>query len=330
MIGYDSDSTPDPDVVLDGSSGSGSDLFDDDVLLSDIDIGRELGSGAFGTVYSALWQNSTTVACKKLGDDNAENYDILVEASRLRRLNHPNIVRFFGIYKSTEGTYIVMEYVRHGGLDVFLRDKDNHRHLQLDTQLQICMDVTAGMAYLSGRKVVHGDLGARNLLVADDAHSPSIKIADFGLSLICDRVTHDTSEQYCRIPNVESRKFPVRYSALEVIREGRYSIKSDVWSFGVVMWEVYSYGELPYQGKTNAETVEMVSSDGRLSSPDGCPEELYDLMLRCWRPSPSTRPSFEKIQHRLREISDTDIVYNTVSAVQEEAVGNVAGDFYNT
>ena len=331
LIGYDSDSTPDPlDTVLDGSSDSGSDLFDDDVLLSDIDIGREIGSGAFGTVYTAIWQHSTSVACKKLGDDTADNADILVEASRLRRLNHPNIVRFFGVYKSTEGTYIVMEYLRHGGLDVFLREESNRRYLKLETQMRICTDVAAGMAYLSSRKVVHGDLGARNLLVADDAHSPSIKIADFGLSLICDSVALDTSEEYCRIPNVGSRKYPVKYSALEVIHEGRYSTKSDVWSYGVVMWEVYSFGELPYQGKTNAETIELVSNEGRLYNPEGCPEDVYYLMQRCWRQSPSKRPSFEKIQQRLKELSDSDIVYNTVTAVHEEAVGDVGSGFYNT
>ena len=329
LIGYEDSSDSDHEVELDGSSASDGEPFDEDVLLTDIDIGRELGSGAFGTVYTAIWQHGTTVACKKLGDAHAKNDDILVEASRLRRLNHPNIVRFYGVYKSAGETYIVMEYVRHGGLDVFLRDERNRCYLQPDTQIRICTDVAAGMAYLSSRKVIHGDLGARNLLVADDAHSPNIKIADFGLSLICDSVTHDTKEEYCRIPNLESRKFPIRYSAPEVIHEGRYSIKSDVWSFGIVMWEVYSFAELPYQGKTNAEAIEMVSAEERLHCPEGCPPDVYYLMLRCWRLSPSKRPSFEKIQQRLAELSSSDIVYNTVAAVQEESVGDVGSDFYN-
>jgi serine/threonine protein kinase len=324
---------------LDGSSFSESEeKLDRDAILEEIEIGHELGSGAFGTVYTGRWRGHTTVACKMIVDSAGadDTKAVIVEATRLRRLNHPNVVGFYGIFQpvATE-TYIVMEFVADGALDVFLKAEGNHTLLSREgVLLSICKDVAAGMAYLSNLGVVHGDLAARNLLIEERSRrAPSIKIADFGLSLDCDRRAEE-GEQYCRIPKDMARKIPVKHSAIEVLKELRYSSKSDVWSYGVVVWEVYSYGERPYRDVRNTDLLDFLSSGERLARPTDTPELVYRMMQRCWKASPKSRPSFARLLEYLKEVSDTDIIHSTIQTVGDASddyqTGAMSESFYNT
>ncbi len=297
LVKHSDSSSSDPGHALDGIS---DDSLFDDIWLDDITIGREIGRGNFGAVYLCKWHDETDVACKSLTDDSM-NSSAMDEARQLSRLNHPNIVRFFGLHRTEKDElFIVMEYLPRGSLDGFLKSKEG-RQLAREELLRICIDTTTGMHYLANKNVIHGDLGARNLLVEQYNDHLGVKIADFGLSLICDRGVDTKGEQYCRIPNGKSRKIPVKYSALEVIFEARYSIKSDVWSFGVVLWELFSQGQKPFQGLSGAETVQHLRTGNRMERPQACTENVYDIMLRCWDMDPASRPSFSKLRKEFRE-----------------------------
>jgi c-src tyrosine kinase len=323
---------------LDGASVSESEMkLDRDAILEEFEIGHVLGSGAFGTVYMGRWKGATTVACKMIVDSAGadDTKAVMAEATRLRHLNHPNVVRFYGIFQPlpTE-TYIVMEFVADGALDVFLKDRNNRALLSRDgVLLAICTDVAAGMSYLSNIGVVHGDLAARNLLVEEKSRgAPSIKIADFGLSLDCDRRTE--GEQYCRIPKDIARKIPVKHSAIEVLKELRYSSKSDVWSYGVVVWELYSFGAKPYADVDNRGLIGFLEGGNRLASPAGTPDLISKMMQRCWKTSPKARPSFTRLLEYLKEVSDTEVIQHTIQTA-EDAIGDyqtevITENFYST
>jgi serine/threonine protein kinase len=320
------DSESDPGADLDGSSDNDEEMFvvgGTDVWLDDISIVREIGHGNFGSGFLATWHKATDVACKSVSGDDVES-TVLEEAQQLHRLNHPNIVRFFGLYRDAKKSlFIVMEYLPKGALDVFLKTGEGRR-LSSTSLLRICIDTATGMHYLSRKSVVHGDLGARNLLVVSVDDRIGVKIADFGLSLLCDRGVEEEAaegEQYCRIPTSDNRKFPIRHTAPEIVDSGRYSSKSDVWSFGVVVWEVYSGGKRPYDGMSNTDVIQYLREGARLERPPACSERVYNIVLRCWHKTPIRRPRFGDIRSDLcEELGGDDgdgdgLQYNTISAV---------------
>jgi len=207
----------------------------DELYLDNIDILECIGKGAFGQVYRGLWVGTTEVAMKTISNENISEFES--EVNIWRKLNHPNVVRFLGIYKdSTDKLYMVMEYLSLGSLSDFL--KKGFSKLQPNDLLVMILNTSAGMSYLEAKSVIHRDLGARNLLVTKSEEKYVVKIADLGLS----RISNNENE-YVSTAN----KFPVKWSPPEVIRYRQFSTKSDVWSFGVTCWEIFEAGTVPYQ-----------------------------------------------------------------------------------
>lgn len=139
--------------------------------------------------------------------------------------------------------------------------------------------------YLEEQKIIHRDLAARNLLAAkgDERHYVTVKVADFGLSREVERGYYKS----------DTRIMPYKWCPPESIQYGTFTTKSDVWAFGVSMWEIFSYGQLPYQSMSNNEATEFVLKGNRLKIPDACPQQVYDMMMQCWMSEPEKRPSFQ-------------------------------------
>jgi serine/threonine protein kinase len=259
------------------------------VELSDVVVGRRLGGGNFGDVYAGTWLGNTPVALKKL-KDQAQEREFLRESNTLKSLNHPNVVRFFGIYTNNDHTYIVTEFLSQGALDDLLRK--NRETISLLDLLAISRDAAAGMSYLEEKKIVHRDLALRNLLADHGTVGKDrfiVKVGDLGLSRSMESGFYKN----------ENATIPVKWSAPELLEYGVASTQSDVWSFGVTLWEIFAYGSPPYPNMRNDETVTAILTGYRMSSPEGCPTAVYELMQQCWASLAKDRPSFNKIYSTL-------------------------------
>eukprot|EP01117_Protostelium_nocturnum_P010373 TRINITY_DN3731_c0_g1_i1.p1 TRINITY_DN3731_c0_g1~~TRINITY_DN3731_c0_g1_i1.p1 ORF type:complete len:1471 (-),score=432.14 TRINITY_DN3731_c0_g1_i1:79-4491(-) len=255
-----------------------------DLILPEVQVGETIGSGHFGDVYRGFW-NGTVVALKstKTGSDD-KDVKWAEEIKLLQGLNHPNVVRLLGLHKVDDNFYMVLEYMEKGSLDRYLQR--NAYEIQPDDLLIMCFDLCKGMKYIQQKGIIHRDLAARNLLV--DA-SKRIKISDFGMSK-----QEDAYE-------IKSDTIPFRWSAPEVITEHVSRPESDVWSFGICVWEIYCGGQVPYSEMSNAEVVKFVLAGNRLTVPEACPEFLGIIMKNCWQHSPEHRPTFGDIYSRILE-----------------------------
>nr|XP_051712667.1 ephrin type-A receptor 8 isoform X2 [Oryctolagus cuniculus] len=269
-----------------GRAGRG---FTREIEASRIHIEKIIGSGESGEVcYGWLrvpGQRDVPVAIKalKAGYTERQRRDFLSEASIMGQFDHPNIIRLEGVVTRGRLAMIVTEYMENGSLDAFLRTHDGQfTIMQLVGMLR---GVGAGMRYLSDLGYVHRDLAARNVLVGGDL---VCKVSDFGLS----RVLEDDPEAAY---TTTGGKIPIRWTAPEAIAFRTFSSASDVWSFGVVMWEVLAYGERPYWNMTNRDVISSVEEGYRLPAPMGCPRALHQLMLDCWHKDRAQRPRFSHI-----------------------------------
>ncbi|XP_053267653.1 muscle, skeletal receptor tyrosine-protein kinase [Pleuronectes platessa] len=280
---------------------------------------RDIGEGAFGRVFQARapalrpMETFTMVAVKMLKEEASADMqnDFQREAALMAQFDHPNIVRLLGVCAVGKPMCLMFEYMAHGDLNEFLRRRSptqsvhtlscaslSGRSFSTESDagplaggelLSISKQIAAGMAYLSERKFVHRDLATRNCLVREEM---VVKIADFGLS------RNIYSADYYKAN--ENDAIPIRWMPPESIFYNRYTTESDVWAYGVVLWEIFSHGMQPYYGMGHEEVIYYVRDGHILSCPENCPLELYNLMRLCWSTQSADRPSFCSI-HRIME-----------------------------
>ncbi|XP_018599302.1 ephrin type-A receptor 7 isoform X3 [Scleropages formosus] len=263
--------------------------FAKELDASCIKIERVIGAGEFGEVCSGRLKlpgkRDVSVAIKtlKVGYTEKQRRDFLCEASIMGQFDHPNVVHLEGVVTRGKPVMIVIEYMENGSLDAFLRKHDGQfTVIQLVGMLR---GIAAGMRYLSDMGYVHRDLAARNILVNSNL---VCKVSDFGLS----RVIDDDPEA---VYTTTGGKIPVRWTAPEAIQYRKFTSSSDVWSYGIVMWEVMSYGERPYWDMSNQDVIKAIEEGYRLPAPMDCPPGLHQLMLDCWQKDRSDRPKFDQI-----------------------------------
>lgn len=253
---------------------------------------KELGHGQFGQVYEGLWNEKTQVAIKTLKKGSMDPRDFLAEAHIMKNLCHSKLVQLFAVCTKEEPIYIVTELMKNGCLLDYLQK--NTRTLDLTKLIYMSAQIADGMAYLETHNYVHRDLAARNILVGE---KNIVKIADFGLARLIKE-----SEYEARV----GARFPIKWTAPEAATHSRFSTKSDVWSFGIVLYEIITFGRVPYPGMSNSEVVSQVEHGYRMPAPPGCPPALYEIMYQCWHKDPVKRPTFETLKWRLDEFFETD------------------------
>uniref|UniRef100_A0A7N8XZF4 Receptor protein-tyrosine kinase n=1 Tax=Mastacembelus armatus TaxID=205130 RepID=A0A7N8XZF4_9TELE len=249
---------------------------------------RVLGSGAFGTVYKGLWipEGETVkipVAIKVLREATSPkaNQEILDEAYVMASVDHPHVCRLLGICL-TSSVQLVTQLMPYGCLLDYVRYHKDHVGAQM--LLNWCVQIAKGMSYLEDRHLVHRDLAARNVLVKTPNH---VKITDFGLAKL---LMADEKEYHA-----DGGRVPIKWMALESILQWTYTHQSDVWSYGVTLWELMTFGSKPYDGIPASEISSVLEKGERLPQPPICTIDVYMIMVKCWMIDPSSRPKFREL-----------------------------------
>ncbi|KAJ8359826.1 hypothetical protein SKAU_G00163510 [Synaphobranchus kaupii] len=303
------------------------------VIRSLLSIGKVLGEGEFGSVVEGHLKKTdgTTekVAVKTMKLDNFSHREIeefLNEAACMKDFHHPNVITLLGVCLEVGTSHfakpmVILPFMKYGDLHSFLlrsRLGESPMYLPTQTLLKFMIDIALGMEYLSSRNFLHRDLAARNCMLRDDM---AVCVADFGLS------KKIYSGDYYRQGRIA--KMPVKWIAVESLADRVFTVKSDVWAFGVTMWEIVTRGMTPYPGVQNHEIYDYLLEGHRLKQPSDCLDELYEIMYTCWRADPVDRLFFlqlrvllEKLAEKLPEgSSKEDIIYINTSLPEEEPEG---------
>eukprot|EP00731_Ephydatia_muelleri_P015159 Em0008g879a len=273
------------------------------VSRSTVSVTKMLGSGQFGGVQMGIWNGSKgrcEVAIKTLNPTITQpdaKVKFLQEAAIMAQFRHPNVIQLYGIVTDGAPVMLVIELAHKGDLRTHLDSlkPDPGQLVHQDLYLQLLAyskQIADGMKYLSSKSFVHRDIAARNILVTQNC---MCKIADFGLS-------RDLADDTYYVSH--GGMVPIKWTAPEAIHFKKYSTASDVWSYGCLLYEIWSMGVKPFEGKTNADVVQKVDSGYRLPSPPGCPQLIYQLMIQCWNPDTYSRPAFRDIYLSLHQSTE--------------------------
>lgn len=244
---------------------------------------KKLGSGEFGEVWHGVWNNVIDVAIKEF---RVISPDIQTEIKIMKELRHKHLLRLYAVCTVHEPFCIITELMRNGSLKKYLIIHKELRNIEFALMVDFAVQITEGMAYLESKNIVHRDLRADNILLTEML---SCKIADFGLA----QYTLSQEKQ------LSSIKVPVKWMAPEIFAGKDYTKKCDVWSFGILLTEMITYGNDPYPDRDNVACVQAIQRGYRMPQPEDCPVTLYDIMLLCWHSDPDERPTFMELQERL-------------------------------
>eukprot|EP00055_Hartaetosiga_balthica_P005271 m.15250 g.15250 ORF g.15250 m.15250 type:complete len:591 (+) comp4446_c0_seq1:221-1993(+) len=251
-----------------------------------IKLGERLGVGNYGEVYKAEYQGKE-VAVKTIKEDSMETEEFMKEAHVMKKLMHPNLVKLIGVCSAELPMYIVQEFVPHGDLLTYLRKKKSS--IDVVAQLYMAFQAADGMSALEAQNVIHRDLAARNCLVGDNL---VVKIADFGMGRVVDDIYTART----------GTKMPIKWTAPEALCYDAFSTKSDVWSFGILLWEISTYGDVPYPSMEARDVIHKLEDGYRMEEPSNCPDGLYAVMCDCWEMTPQNRPTFGQLKLTLEEL----------------------------
>ncbi|XP_019855444.1 PREDICTED: uncharacterized protein LOC109584225 [Amphimedon queenslandica] len=288
---------------------------------AELNVMEILGSGQFAYVSRALWTKpegeSIEVAVKVLSDEADENDKIrfLQEAALMGQFTHTNVLTLHGVVSSEDTTImIVIELMKGGDLRHWLMKRKREKSYQANILLNFCRQICLGMCYLSSRKFVHRDLAARNILVT---HDNICKISDFGMSRDLTETDYYTAS--------EGGLIPVKWTAPEALKFRKYSSASDVWSYGCLMYEIWSLGHKPFDTIKNNEYMKKISSGYRLQPVPGCPKMMYEIMMKCWHPESKKRPSFNEIMLLLLKDDSTLLLIPDEDRLTHSEAGQLGG-----
>ena len=296
----------DPNAILDNPSTTNIDAWEID--RTEIHIRQQIGVGQWGVVNEALWRkHNLRVAVKTLKEEMRDmSEEFLVEAELMKCMRHPNLVQLLGVCTRVAPIYIITEFMTKGNLLDYLRNCD-HDTINGYVLMYMATQICSAMTYLESHDMIHRDLAARNCLVSDNH---LVKVADFGLT------------RHVKLDEVytarQGAKFPIKWTAPEGLAFNKFTTKSDVWSFGVLLWEIATYGMTPYPGVELSEVFYKLESGHRMGRPTGCPEPIHQLMQQCWEWKPDERPTFEILDDRLQSLLLDPNIFDLIE--QQEAM----------
>jgi len=264
----------------------------------ELHVGKLIGSGEFAEVYEGTYRK-VRVAIKILKESNSAAL-FLHEADIMSSLKHPNLVHFLGVAQKPDNIiYIVTEFMAKGSLLHYLTTRGRSVISQKDL-LSFAIDTCEGLTYLEENHIVHRDVAASNVLIADDN---TAKVSDFGLA----KTVETTEKENGHVITAEKIKCRTKWTAPEALESKKYTHKSDMWSYGILLWEIFSYGRCPYPRIPANDVLLNLKQGHRMEPPDGCPQEIGDIMRQTWYADPDRRPSFAEVLERLKRINSSTI-----------------------